>query len=66
MIKHEIIDVIAFEQMIIKYYYDEKYIFYVLNEKNWIFLKLHKKYNISLTNVLKKNCRSNLSNFFEF
>ena len=47
IIKHEIIDVIVFEQMNVKFHYDRKHQSLNMKSNDYVLLRFHKKYNIS-------------------
>ena len=53
IIKHEIIDVIVFEQMNAKFHYDRKHQSFYMKSSDYAFIQLHKKYNI-LSIISKK------------
>ena len=46
IIRHEIIDVIVFEQINVKFHYDRKHQSLNMKSNNYAFLRFHKKYNI--------------------
>ena len=47
IIKHEIIDVIAFEQMNVKFHYNRKHQSFNMKFEDYVLLRLHKEYKIS-------------------
>ena len=49
IIKHEIIDVIAFEQMNAKFHYDRKHQSLYIKPSDYAFIQFHKEYNIFST-----------------
>ena len=52
--RFEVIDVIAFAQMINKYYYDRKHQFLFMKIDDYALIKLHHDYNISTIEILDK------------
>ena len=54
VIRLEIVDVIAFAQMYVKYYYDKDHILIFMKTDEWTLLRLHKDYKISITTRLDK------------
>ena len=50
----EIIDVVVFVQMHVKYYYDKKHASIFMKIDDWTFFRLHKDYKISITIRLNK------------
>ena len=53
-VRSEVIDAIAFAQMINKYYYDRKHQFLFMKIDDYALIKLHHDYNISTTEILDK------------
>ena len=54
IIKLKVVDVIIFDQMNAKFYYDRKHEFMFMKQDDYAFFKLHKSYNISSTNFNRK------------
>ena len=53
-IKIKVVDVIAFEQMNVKYYYDQRHQSLFMKIENYVYIRLHHKYDISFIEILKK------------
>ena len=64
-VRFEMIDVIAFAQMINKYYYDRKHQFLFMKIDDYALIKLHHDYNISTTEVLDKKLSQQYIDFFK-
>ena len=60
----KIIDVIAFAQLNVKFYYDRKYYLKILVVENWILFRFHKNYNIFFIVVLRKKINQQYVEFF--
>ena len=54
IIRNEIIDVITFAQMHVKYYYDKNHISIFMKTNDWAFFQLHKNYKILIIVRLDK------------
>ena len=64
-VRFEVIDVIAFAQMINKYYYDRKHQFLFMKIDDYALIRLHHDYNISTTEVLDKKLSQQYVDFFK-
>ena len=47
IVRSKIFDAMTFAQMNVKYYYDEKHQFLFMKSKDFVFIRLHKNYDIS-------------------
>ena len=54
IVRFEIVDVIAFAQMHVKYYYVKDHASIFMKTNEWTFFRLHKDYKISITTRLNK------------
>ena len=54
IVRFEIVDVITFVQMHVKYYYDKNHVSIFIKTNEWTFFRLHKDYKISITTRLNK------------
>ena len=64
IVRMKTVDVIAFDQMNFKFYYDRKHQSTNLAVDNWVQIRLHKNYNISFTVVLNSKFNQQYIAFF--
>ena len=64
-VRFKIIDVIAFVQMINKYYYDRKHQFLFMKIDDYALIKLHHDYNISTIEIFDKKLNQQYIDFFK-
>ena len=65
LIRTQVKNNIAHDQMLIKMYYDKKHKFIQFDKNDWIFLRLHKDYNISNTIVFDSKLSQQYTEFFQ-
>ena len=64
IIKSKVVDVIIFDQMNAKFYYDRKHELMFMKQNDYAFFKLYKNYNISSTDFSRKYNQQFVDFFF--
>ena len=64
-VRFEMIDVITFAQMISKYYYDRKHQLLFMKIDDYVLIRLHHDYNISIIEVFDKKLSQQYVDFFK-
>ena len=62
--KVKVADFIVFAQMSVKHHYDKSHQSFYMKSKNYVYIRLHKKYNISIIVILKFKYNQQYARFF--
>ena len=65
LVREKIVNVIIFAQMNVKHYYDRKHQLLIMKKNDYAFIRLHRNYKISITNVLDKKYNYQFVNLFK-